>query len=235
MRSRTKPYFIGSAIALIIMTCAIQITNAQKALLSCFDDVPLEVNDDVIFDVHWWESDHRRNAKGTANDIGFCYYGSNWGPGVNTDGKFVGFSDKNYHNPPLETSDRIHIWDEDSGGVFYFDKVVDNLLLYLRINEQSPQPDPISFGFKPEIVSGDVKIYEQNDAWIFEATTTCGGLIYFSEISSDIIRFTSPDITDGNCVDIALYPNPPRKIQKLVKKLIRENKGSNSDSTCEQL
>ncbi|MEQ8424084.1 MAG: hypothetical protein RIA63_05190, partial [Cyclobacteriaceae bacterium] len=148
----------------------------------------------------------------------FNYKGPNWLHGVTKNGTFKCFSDTTYYKIPLESSDRIHIWEE---GYFAFRDSINNLLVYLRVNEEAPASDPITFiGYRPVRVSGDVRIFKYQEHWLFEACSNNGGLIYFSDISTDTIRFTSP-IHDTNCVDIALYPNLPSTVTNVVESLIK--------------
>ena len=157
-----------------------------------------------VFDVVTWKECTSINegicASGTANGIGFDYVGPNWPEGVTDDGSFTGFSDPQYHNPSLPTSDRIHIWNE---GTFTFDAPISGLYIHMAINPESPFTDMLDFGIEPVVISGDV-VTNGNS---FGTSSVEGGLVFLPNINSDTLSFTPPD-PGGECVDVALIPLP---------------------------
>ena len=148
-----------------------------------------------VFDVtEWTES----SALGIANGIPFSYRGPNWPPGVTTDNSFTGFADPAHHDPPLATSDRIHIW---YSGTFEFGQEISGLYLHMAQHELVPNMDILDFGIVPMVISGDI----WTDGTKVGTTSREGGLIFLPGINSHTLSFSSPSF-DGFCVDVALVP-----------------------------
>ena len=176
-----------------------------------------------VFDVATWKETTSANegvaASGTANGIGFDYVGPNWPPGVTSDGSFTGFSDFQHHDPPLATSDRIHIWDI---GAFTFDRPISGTYVYMAQNPEALGTDLLDFGITPVVVSGDIF----TDGTVFGTTSVEGGLVFLPDVNSQTLSFTSPAGPPTPCVDVALVPLPFSGTENIVTVLEEDFSGT---------
>lgn len=184
---------------------------------------PVESTMAQVFDVVTWKETSSANqgvaASGTANGIGFDYVGPNWPPGVTSNGSFTGFSNFQHHNPPLATSDRIHIWDT---GAFTFDQPISGTYVYMAQNPEALGTDLLDFGITPVVVSGDIF----TDGTVFGTTSIDGGLVFLPDINSQTLSFSSPAGPPTPCVDVAFVPLPFTGTENIVTLLEEDFSGT---------
>lgn len=154
-------------------------------ILACASNCPAE----FIFDVVSIENIDTPNgtATGTSNGVGWTLSPTSiWSVLTYTNQDYTGYSDPLKHNPPIDTTDTLHI----SARTFdlQFDQPIASALVYITDNLPLPTDGQLDFGITPTYVSGDISI----NGTAFKCESTDGGLVLLENINSNLLSHVTP-------------------------------------------